>query len=151
VKPLDGLRAQVSGDAPPPPIAETIGFRFVDVEPGRALFELEVEQRHANPMGTVHGGILCDLADAAMGCAYASLLEEGESFTTLELKINFLRPFWTGRLTATGTVAHSGRTVGLAECDVHDEHGRLIARATSTCMTLRGEAAGGRGMGVGSV
>lgn len=138
------LRAQIAGRAPPPPIAATVGMRLLDVEPGRALFELEVEERHANPMGTMHGGILCDLADGAMGCAYASLLDDGESFTTLELKINFLRPFWTGRLTATGTVASSGRTVGLCECAIHDEHGRLIAKATSTCMTLRGDAADGR-------
>ncbi len=147
MKPLDLLRAQARGEVPPPPIAHTVGMRLVDVEPGRAFFELEAEERHANPMGTVHGGILCDLADAAMGCAYASLLDEGETFTTLELKINFLRPFWTGRLTATGTVANSGRTVGLAECEVHDEHGRLIAKATSTCMTLRGDAADGRAVG----
>jgi uncharacterized protein (TIGR00369 family) len=146
VKPLDMLRAQVEGRLPPPPIADTVGMRLVDIEPGRAVFELDAEERHANPMGTLHGGILCDLADGAMGCAYASLLEEGESFTTLELKINFLRPFWTGRLTATGTVASSGRTVGMAECEIHDEHGRLIAKTTSTCMTLRGDAAGGRAL-----
>ena len=95
-------------------------------------------------MGTVHGGIICDLADAAMGTAYFSTVEEGESFTTLELKINFLRPFWTGRIVAHGRVVSRGRTVGLAECDVLDTEGRLIARASSTCMTLRGDAARGR-------
>jgi uncharacterized protein (TIGR00369 family) len=102
------------------------------------------EERHSNPMGTIHGGILCDLADAAMGMAYFSTLEPGESFTTLELKINYLRPFWTGRLVARGRVVQRGRTVGMTECDVEDEHGRLIARATSTCLTLRGDAAAGR-------
>ena len=95
-------------------------------------------------MGTVHGGILCDIADAAMGMAYASGLDEGETFTTLELKINFLKPVRTGRLTATGRVVKAGRTVGLVECDVTDEQERLVARATSTCMTLRGEQAVGR-------
>jgi uncharacterized protein (TIGR00369 family) len=105
---------------------------------------LDVEERHANPMGTVHGGILCDLADAAMGSAYFSTLDEGESFTTLELKINFLRPFWTGRLTAHGRVVSRGRTIGMTECGVEDADGRLIARATATCMTLRGDAAKGR-------
>jgi uncharacterized protein (TIGR00369 family) len=95
-------------------------------------------------MGTLHGGILCDVADGAMGTAYASLLEEGETFTTLELKINFLKPVRAGRLTAVGTVLKSGRTVGLAECRVTDESGSLVAHATSTCMTLRGEAAEGR-------
>jgi uncharacterized protein (TIGR00369 family) len=79
-----------------------------------------------------------------MGIAYASTLAEGETFTTLELKINFLRPFRTGRLTATARVVNSGRTIGLAECDVTDAEGRLIARATSTCMTLRGEPSEGR-------
>jgi uncharacterized protein (TIGR00369 family) len=101
----------------------------------------EAQERHANPMGTLHGGILCDIADAAMGMAYFSTLEEGESFTTLELKINYLRPFWTGRLVARGRVVQRGRTTGMAECDVEDDAGRLIARASSTCMTLRGDMA----------
>jgi uncharacterized protein (TIGR00369 family) len=87
------------------------------------------------------GGVLCDIADAAMGMAYAGTLNEGETFTTLELKINFLRPVWTAHLRATAIVVHRGRTVGLAECDVTDEQQRLIARATSTCMRLRGEQA----------
>ena len=95
-------------------------------------------------MGTLHGGILCDVADGALGCAFASTLEEGETFTTLELKINFLRPFWSGLLTATGRVVHRGRTVGMTECDVTDAEGRLIAKATSTCLALRGDAAAGR-------
>jgi uncharacterized protein (TIGR00369 family) len=106
--------------------------------------EMEVEERHSNPMGTVHGGILCDLADAAMGMAYYSTLADGESFTMLELKINFVRPFWRGKLVANGRVVSGGKTVGLAECDVLDADGRLIARATSTCMTLRDDAATGR-------
>ncbi len=128
----------------PPPVADLIGFELIRMEGGESRMELVAEERHANPMGTIHGGILCDLADAAMGTAYYSTLEPGESFTTLELKINFLRPFWTGRLVANGRVVERGRTVGMAECDVLDEQGRLIARATSTCMTLRGDAASGR-------
>ncbi len=95
-------------------------------------------------MGTLHGGILCDIADAAMGIAYASDLNEGESFTTLELKINFLKPIWNARLRATGRVVKQGRTVGMVECDVTDEKRTLVARATSTCMTLRGAQADGR-------
>jgi uncharacterized protein (TIGR00369 family) len=79
----------------------------------------------------------CTLADSAMGLAYASTLEDGESFTTLELKINFLRPMWTGLLVAEGVVVQRGKTIGLAECSVTDENGRLIAKASSTCMTLR--------------
>jgi uncharacterized protein (TIGR00369 family) len=95
-------------------------------------------------MGTLHGGILCDIADAAMGMAYASTLGDGESFTTLELKINYLKPVRTGKLRATGRVVKGGRTVGLVECDVVDDRDHLVARASSTCMTLRGEQAKGR-------
>ncbi len=88
--------------------------------------------------------MLCDLADAAMGMAYASRLAEGESFTTLELKINFLKPIWRSHLRATGTVTKMGRTVGLVECEILDDTGALVAKVSSTCMTLRGEAAAGR-------
>ena len=128
----------------PPPVAELIGLEAVGIENGEAVMELEADERHSNPMGTIHGGILCDLADAAMGMAYFSGLEPGESFTTLELKINYLRPFWTGRLVAHGRVVQRGKTVGMTECDVVDDEGRLIAKATSTCLTLRGDAASGR-------
>ena len=126
------------------PVSELIGFRLTSVEPGKAVFELDAGPQHANPMGTLHGGVLCDVADAAMGIAYASTLGESESFTTLELKINFLRPFRTGKLIATARMVKAGRTIGLAECDVTDAEGRLIARAMSTCMTLRGESGEGR-------
>jgi len=142
--PLDRIRMVQRGELPPPPVADLIGFTLVSVERGRAVVELKADTRHANPMGTVHGGILCDIADAAMGIAYASELAEGETFTTLELKINFLKPVWTGTLTATSGVVKAGRTVGLVECDVTDDEARLVARASSTCMTLRGEQAAGR-------
>ena len=121
-----------------------IGFRLIEIEEGVATVEFEAGPQHANPMGTRHGGILCDIADAAMGLAYASSLAEGESFTTLELKINFLKPIWNGKLIAKGRIAKSGRTIGLVECDVLDEEGKLVARASSTCMTLRGKEALGR-------
>jgi uncharacterized protein (TIGR00369 family) len=132
------------GELPPPPIATLIGFTIGTIEPGRVVMEMDAGPQHANPMGTLHGGVLCDLADAAMGMAYASSLDEGETFTTLELKINFLKPVWTGRLTATGRLVKGGNTVGLVECDVHDDRDRLVARASSTCMTLRGQQAEGR-------
>ena len=128
----------------PPPVAELLGIDLVEGGGGLCTMRLEAGEQHSNPMGTIHGGIIGDLADAAMGMAYFSTLADGESFTTLELKINFVRPFWTGTLLAHGRVVHGGRTVGLTECDVVDGDGRLIARASSTCMTLRGDAAVGR-------
>ena len=128
----------------PPPVAELLGIEVVEAGGGRCTMKLDAGEQHSNPMGTIHGGIICDVADAAMGYAYFSELEPGESFTTLELKINFLRPFWTGTLLAHGRVVQRGRTVGMTECDVVDENGRQVARASSTCMTLRGEMAYGR-------
>jgi uncharacterized protein (TIGR00369 family) len=141
---IERAQQMIAGAVPPPPIGALIGMRLVAVEAGRARFELDADARHHNPMGTLHGGILCDIADGAMGMAYASTLEEGESFTTLELKINFLRPVTVAHLVAEGIVVQRGKTVGLAECSVTDERGRLIAKATSTCLTLRGEQAKGR-------
>ncbi len=142
---MEFARRLISGDLPQPPVGKTIGFRVVEIGPDKAAFEMEADMdRHANPMGTLHGGVLCDLSDGAMGMAWASELEEGESFTTLELKINYLRPFWTGTLVAHGKVVHRGKTVGMTECDVVDDQSRLVARATSTCLALRGEAAEGR-------
>ena len=141
---LDLIEAMLRGERPAPPIAALIGFALRSVAPGHAVVELEAAERHANPMGTLHGGILCDIADAAMGIAYASSLDEGETFTTLELKINFLRPVWTGKLLAEGRLVKGGRSVGLVECTITDDQDRVVARASSTCMTLRGEAAAGR-------
>jgi len=141
---LEALQAQVRGELPAPPIAKLIGFKLTAVEPGSSTVTFEAGPQHANPMGTLHGGVLCDVADAAMGIAYASNLPEGETFTTLELKISFLKPVWNGRLTAEGKVLKQGRTTGLVECRVTDEKGGLVAHATSTCMTLRGAAAQGR-------
>ena len=125
----------------PPPIASLIGFTPSAVAPGRAVFRLDAEPRHANPLGTLHGGVLATLAGSAMGIAYLSTLAEGETFTTLELKINYLKPVWLGRLTAEGRVTKGGKNVGLVTCDVTDAAGSLVAFATSTCMTLRGAAA----------
>jgi uncharacterized protein (TIGR00369 family) len=131
------IEAILRGEAPPPPVAELLGLRLVSIEDGECVFEMDALPEHANPMGTVQGGVICALADAAMGLAYASLLDEGESFTTLELKTNYLRPVTEGTLVATGRVVHAGRTIGLTTCDVVDGQGRKIAHATSTCMTLR--------------
>jgi len=141
---LERVQAMLRGEAPDPPVARLVGFRLVAVAPGKAVFEMDAGPQHANPMGTLHGGILCDIADAAMGIAYASTLGESESFTTLELKINFLKPVWNARLRAEGRVVKRGKTVGMVECDVVDETGSLVARASSTCLTLSGEKADGR-------
>ena len=144
MKPLDHFRAIVAGEADPPPVAKLIGFAMTEIEPGRAVFEMDAGPQHASPLGTLHGGVICDLVDGAMGCAHASQLDEGETFTTLELKINYLKPVWSGHLVAEGRVIKAGRTIGLVEGRVTDESGSLVAYATSTCMTLRGDAAQGR-------
>lgn len=127
-----------------PPLAELIGFTITSIEPGKAVVELEADERHTNPMGTLFGGILCEIADAAMGTAYASLLQPGETFTTLELKINFLKPIWKAKLRAVGHVVKQGRMISLVECNILDEQDRLVARASCTCMTLRDEQARNR-------
>jgi uncharacterized protein (TIGR00369 family) len=124
------------GEASPPPIARFLGFAMKSLEPGHAVFEMEVDERLHNPMGTLHGGVYCDLADAAMGYAYAATLGDGESFTTVELKINFFRPVRRGKLTAEARVVRAGSTLGYVECDVKDQDGKLAAKAASTCMKL---------------
>src|SRR6185437_3459736 len=91
------------------------GFQVTEVRCGEAVVEMEAGPQHANPSGTLHGGVLCTIADSAMGIAHASMLNAEESFTTLELKINFLRPFWTGKLRAIGKVVKSGKTISLVE------------------------------------
>ena len=127
-KHLDNLERLVRGEVQPPPIARLIGFQVTSVRHGEAVVELEASDIHANPMGTLHGGVLCDIADAAMGIAYASTLDDGESFTTLELKINFLRPVWKEKLRAVGKVVKRGRVVGMVECDITSADGALVAR-----------------------
>ena len=134
---LDLAQRTLRGEVPPPPIARLLGFVLKSVEPGRAVFEMEADERHHNPMGTLHGGIYCDLADAAMGYAYAATLGEGETFTTVELKINFFRAVRKATLTAEARVVQAGSTVGYVECDVRDQAGKLVARAASTCLKLR--------------
>src|SRR5271163_790144 len=141
---LDRLQKLARGEAAPPPIAKLIGFRLIAAQHGEVVVEMDASETHANPMGTLHGGVLCDLADAAMGMAFVSTLDDGESFTTLELKINFLRPVWKEKLRAVGKVVKRGRVVGMVECDVTNSEGALVARSSSTCMVLRGEQARGR-------
>ncbi len=127
----------------PAPIGKLLGLKLSNAADGHATVEFEATERYANPMGTLHGGVLCDIADAAMGVAY-STVADGESFATLELKINFLRPVWKGKLRAEANIVRAGRIVGLVECNIIDDQRRLVARASSTCMTLRGDLAEGR-------
>jgi uncharacterized protein (TIGR00369 family) len=134
---LSVAERMISGELEPPPVARLIGFNLRSVERGRAVLDLEAGSQHWNPMGGLHGGILCDLTDAAMGIAYASTLSERESFATVELKINFLRPVKEGLLVAEGWVVSGGRSLGYTEAEVRDQDGRLIAKASSTCKTLR--------------
>jgi uncharacterized protein (TIGR00369 family) len=142
---LDTMQKMARGELPGPPVGQLVGFRLTAVEPDRSNFEMEADAaRHANPMGTVHGGVFCDILDAAMGVAWASGLEEGETFTTLELKVNFFKPIFKSRLRAVGTVVKRGKTVGMVEAELFDDKGSLVAKASSTCMTLRGELAKGR-------
>lgn len=142
---LEVARRMIAGEIEIPPIARTLGFTMTRIDEGSARFEMEAEpERHANPMGTLHGGVLCTIADSAMGMAFASTLARGESFTTLEIKINYLRPAWRTHLVADARVVKRGRDIGLTECDVLDGEGALLAHATSTCMVLRGDKAAGR-------
>ena len=133
---LESPEKVLHGEAAPPPIARLLGFVLKAIEPGRAVIEMEIDARHHNPMGTLHGGIYCDLADAAMGYAYATILRRGETFTTVELKINFFRPVREGKLWAEARVVKAGSTISYIECDLKDDTGKLVARAASTCMKL---------------
>lgn len=115
-----------------PPVARLIGMRLASAGPGLATFVLDVDERHHNPMGSVHGGILADLSDAAMGYAVISTLAADETFTTLEMKVNFLRPAFRGRLRCHARVESRGKTIVYAVADVVNEEGKSVAKAVST-------------------
>ncbi len=141
---LDAMERMVRGEMAQPAAATLIRMALSSFAQGEAVVVLPAGREHANPMGTVQGGILAAMADAAMGWAFMTTLGEGESYTTLEMKINFLKPVREGTLTARGRVRKAGRMVALVECDVEDESGSLVAHAVSTCLTLRGDQATGR-------
>jgi uncharacterized protein (TIGR00369 family) len=132
------------GEAPKAPIAQLLGFDVTFAENGTASAVIDVDARLANPMGTLHGGVICDLADAAMGCAIATTLGAGESFTTVELKANYFKPIWQGRIEAKARIVRRTRSLAYIECDVTDADASLVARVSSTCMILRGAEAAGR-------
>jgi uncharacterized protein (TIGR00369 family) len=139
-----GMERILKGETPQPEAARLIDMALTSYSAGEAVVVLRADERHGNPMGTVQGGLLAAMADAAMGWAYMTTLAEGESYTTLEMKINFLKPVRQGTLSARGRVRKAGRTVALVECDVMDDKDSVVAYAVSTCMTLRGEQAAGR-------
>jgi uncharacterized protein (TIGR00369 family) len=121
------------------PVADLVGFSVEPLGDGRALGWLDAGPRHANPMGTLHGGILCDVADAAMGVAFMMTLQPNESFTTRSLTINFFRPVREARLRFDAHVVNRSKNTGYVECDVTDPAGKRIAKAISTCTVLRGD------------
>jgi uncharacterized protein (TIGR00369 family) len=141
---LHALEVLARNKEPKPPIATLIGFDLVKVELRHALFEMNAGPQHANPMGTMHGGIFCDLGDAAMGMAMATTLEDDESFTTLDLNAKYFKPIWTAKLLASARVTKRTKSLGLIECDIVDEKDTLVAKLFSTCMVLRGAEAKGR-------
>lgn len=125
----------------PMPVCRLIGMEVEHVEDGFARCSLLANEQHWNPFGTVHGGILCDIADLAMGMAFFTTLGQDEALATIELKINYLRPARQGKLSAEARVLHRGRSTGFVECLVADESGKLIAKASSTCMVVKDDRA----------
>lgn len=151
---LEYLRRQLAGtlqpgDAThllyPTAISQLLGFQLVEIGEGQAVLALDADPaRHGNQQGTVHGGLLAELADATIGTAHSTLIEAGESFTSIDLKTTFLRPVWRSRLLARAWAEHTGRTISHYRCDILREDGKPVASAFSVVMTLRGEQAQGR-------
>ena len=135
---LEFLQAIIDGKLPAPPIGRTLSFRIAEAAPGRAVFLGKPLLDHYNPLGIVHGGYLATLLDSAMGCAVQSRLPAGQSYTTLEFKMNFVRPVLesTGELRAEGSVVHLGKRTATADARLLDTAGKLIAHGTATCLIL---------------
>jgi uncharacterized protein (TIGR00369 family) len=136
---LEVMRGIASGALPAPPVAQLLGFGIDRVDEGNVVFTMDPLEAHQNPLGTVHGGIITTLLDSAMGCAVHTTLPAGAMYTTLELKVNFLRPSFAGgeTLLAEGTVLHRGSTAVLVEATITGaESGKKIAHGTSTCLIL---------------
>ena len=118
------------------PISQLVGFQVLPGESGEATVLIQASQQHHNPMGRVHGGLLAALADAAMGIAFGRTLLDSEDFSTIEMKVNFIRPVREGLLTAKAKVTQRGLRVGFLECQVTNAAGKLVATATCTCMVI---------------
>ena len=136
---MEYIQAIFRGELPAPPISELMGFRGVEAEPGRAVFEMEPGPQHYNPIGSVHGGIALTLLDSAMGCAVHTTLGAGVGYTTLEVKTNFVRPISadTGVIRCEGVVLHSGSRIATAEGKLTDAAGKLLAHGTTTCLIFQ--------------
>src|SRR5918911_694646 len=136
---LEYLRAIARDELPAAPMADLVGFGFSEIEESRVVFECTPAEYHYNPIGAVHGGLACTLFDSAMGCAVHTMLPAGVGYTTIELKVNFLRPIdvKTGRLLCEGTTIHVGGHIATAEARLLDASGKLYGHATTTCMIFR--------------
>ncbi|WGL52417.1 PaaI family thioesterase [Nocardioides sp. BP30] len=129
----------------PTAISRLLGIEIIEVAERQAAVRIAADvELHGNQQGTIHGGLLCELADAAIGTAHSTIIEPGESFTSLDLDARFVRPAWSGTLIATARCSHAGRTISHYHCDIRRDDGKTIATVTSAVMTLRGEAAAGR-------
>jgi uncharacterized protein (TIGR00369 family) len=137
-RPLDILRATLESGRPLAPMLQTVGAQLTEVTEGRAVFTSMPSEYHYNPAGVVHGGMAATLLDSAMGIAVLSSLPAGMIFTTLELKVNFLRAMTTttGEVRAEGNVVHLGRTTAVVEARLTDATGKLLATASSTCLIM---------------
>jgi uncharacterized protein (TIGR00369 family) len=133
---LEALRQGMVGDGPRAGWQETIGARIAEVDEGRVVVELDADAKHRHEGGVVQGGIITQIADAAMGMSLLTMQPDDQSNTTIELKINFLRPVVAGRLRAVGRVVEVKRTLLFSEADVLDQEGKLVARASSTCLAI---------------
>jgi uncharacterized protein (TIGR00369 family) len=133
---MEVFEAIFAGKLPPAPIGDSLDFIAVHMEPGTAIFQGKPQLRHYNPLGTVHGGWFCTLLDSAVGCAVHTTLPAGKGYTTLELKVNMLRPLTDAvpLVRAQGKVIHTGRQVATAEGRIVGPDGKLYAHATTTCM-----------------
>jgi uncharacterized protein (TIGR00369 family) len=134
---LEFLRAIISGELPKAPIQELLGFEIEEAEAGRVLFSIVPGEQHYNPIGSVHGGVAATLLDSAMGCAVQTTLPAGTGYTTLELKVNFVRGLTaqSGSVRCEGEVVHRGGTVATAEGRIWEQDtGKLVAHATTTCL-----------------
>lgn len=151
---LEFLKNTIAGKLPedvttnmryPTAISKTLNMKIVNVEKGMATIEIDADSEiHGNQQGTIHGGLLCELADAAIGTAHSTIINDDETFTSLELKINFFRPVWKDTLKAIAMPIQSGKTITVYNCEIKNTQEKVVALATSTVMTLRGDKAVGR-------